>query len=98
MKKLIFIITILISISIKCLAQFPAPTNFHFSYYYILLGEWGVCCGQSVNGPGYCSYFNWSVPDTASTEATLEYYKIYFNNNLYNTVDTEIYEVNEGFK
>lgn len=60
-------------------AQFPPPTNFQFSYEYIMINESGECAGQWLYGPTYCSHFSWSAPDTSTSNANLEYYNLYYN-------------------
>lgn len=96
---------LLLMLSITTLAQFPAPTNFEFSYEYIMIDQSGYCAGQWVYGPTYCSHFNWTAPDTTTTQATLDYYNLYYNAYLYNdtilylfasTTDT-FYDVEAGF-
>ena len=65
-----------------CLSgQFPPPGNFSYQLNYIEMDQWGVCNGETVYGPSYCSYFKWDFPDTSLTEATLEYFEIY---NVFN--------------
>lgn len=59
-------------------AQFPPPTNFQFSYEYITSNQSGECAGQWLYGPTYCSHWAWDAPDTNSTNATLENYKLYY--------------------
>jgi hypothetical protein len=82
-------ITVLLTIlSLTTFAQFPEPTNLEFSFDYIMIDQSGYCAGQWVYGPTYCSHFNWTVPDTTSTTATLEYYNIYYYS--YGTQDTTI--------
>ncbi|HPR57068.1 MAG TPA: T9SS type A sorting domain-containing protein [Bacteroidales bacterium] len=76
MKNFIGILFVISSIS--TFGQFPEPTNFDFSYEYIMVYEWGYCAGQGVYGPTYCSHFTWSAPDTSSTTSTLEYYNLYY--------------------
>ncbi|MDD5184068.1 MAG: T9SS type A sorting domain-containing protein [Paludibacter sp.] len=72
------IVTILLLLSINVIAQFPAPVNFQFSYEYIMIDDWGICNGQGIFGPSYCSYFEWGTPDTTTTTARLTKYKIYY--------------------
>jgi len=74
--------------SLTSLAQFPEPTDFEFSYEYIMIDEAGYCAGEWVSGPTYCSHFTWTVPDTNSTSSTLDFYKLYFYSYL--TEDTTI--------
>jgi hypothetical protein len=87
MKTTILSFTLSISL-LTCFAQFPSPTNFEFSYDYIMIDESGYCNGQYVGGPTYCSYFSWFVPDTNSNTAHLEYYKIYYYD--YNSQQTSV--------
>jgi hypothetical protein len=68
---------ILLIPTFNLLAQFPAPTDFSYQLDYIELNQWGVCLGQTVYGPSFCSHFRWKMPDTSLTGATLEYYEIY---------------------
>ncbi len=74
--------------SMLVLAQFPVPTNFDFSYDYIMIEESGYCAGSSILGPTYCSHFSWDTPDTNSTSTNLEYYNLYYHN--YDENDTTI--------
>jgi len=86
MKTLIGILLVISSIS--AFGQFPEPTNFDFSYEYIMIDQGGYCAGQWVYGPTYCSHFTWITPDTSSTNSTLEYYNLYYYS--YGTQDTTI--------
>lgn len=86
MKTLIGILFVISSISV--FGQFPEPTNFNFSYEYIMIDESGYCAGQWVYGPTYCSHFTWTAPDTNSTNSTFEYYDLYYYS--YGTQDTNI--------
>ena len=71
-------------------AQFPAPDSFQIDIDYILLGEWGHCDGQSIQGPAYCNYFHWQAPDTTNTPATLRGYRIYKDGEFFlATANTE---------
>ena len=83
-----FIGILLVISSISTFGQFPEPTNFDFSYEYIMIYESGYCAGQWVYGPTYCSHFTWTAPDTNSTNSTLEYYNLYYYS--YGTQDTTI--------
>ncbi len=86
MKK--YFIILLMMLSVTTFAQFPAPTDFVYSYNYIRIDEGGYCEGHWVLGPTYCSYFTWNAPDTTTTDAILDHYNIYFYN--YETLDTII--------
>ena len=79
---------LLVMSSMTAFSQFPGPTNFDFSYEYIMIDESGYCAGQWVAGPTYCSHFTWTTPDTNFTNSTLEYYNLYYYS--YNTLDTTI--------
>jgi len=57
--------------------QFPSPQNFQMSLNYIMLGDWGFCAGESVNGPFHCTTFQWNEPDLSETESQLVGYRIY---------------------
>ena len=81
-------LTIAILFSLKIFAQFPAPTDFDVKIEYVEMGNWTDCGGEAINGPAYCSRFKWSTPDTLTTTATLESYKIYYYSNYEN--DTNI--------
>jgi len=83
-----FLGILLVMSSLTSLAQFPEPTDFEFSYEYIMIDEAGYCAGEWVSGPTYCSHFTWTVPDTNLTNSTLDYYKLYFYSYL--TEDTTI--------
>jgi len=83
-----FLGILLVMSSLTSLAQFPEPTDFEFSYVYIMIDEAGYCAGEWVSGPTYCSHFTWTVPDTNSTNSTLDYFKLYFYSYL--TEDTTI--------
>ncbi|MFH1118683.1 MAG: T9SS type A sorting domain-containing protein [Bacteroidota bacterium] len=92
-------------VSMTSMAQFPPPTNLIFEYQYIMIDETGYCDGQWISGPAYCSHFNWSPPDTSSTEATLDHYSLYYNQYwypdttliLYSTVQDTFFTVEDGF-
>lgn len=86
MKK--YFTILLIMLSVTTFAQFPAPTNFIYSYNYIRIDEGGYCGGHFIIGPTYCSYFAWDAPDTTTTNAILDHYNIYYYN--YGTFDTII--------
>jgi hypothetical protein len=75
MKRVVQFILLIQSLNV-C-AQFPEPRDFNYILNYIELDQWGVCDGQTVYGPSYCSYFTWNYPDTSSTEALLEHFEIY---------------------
>jgi hypothetical protein len=79
---------LLLITSLTSLAQFPEPTNLDFSYEYIMIDQSGYCAGQWLYGPTYCSHFTWTVPDTISTNSSLDYYKLYYYS--YYTQDTSI--------
>lgn len=87
MKRLLFIS--LAFLPLVSSAQYPEPTNFTFDYDYIMLNEWGVCGGNTVCGPCYCSHFRWSSPDTSETTASFEYYQVYYS-DLYSQNSTII--------
>ena len=57
--------------------QFPSPQNFQVSLNYIKLDGWGVCAGEPVTGPSYCTKFGWEEPNLSETESKLIGYKIY---------------------
>ena len=102
MKTIIGILLVISSIS--TFAQFPEPSNFDFSYEYIMIDESGYCDGQWVSGPTYCSHFNWTTPDTSSTTSNLDYYNLYYNAflpdttlYLYATLTDTFYNVEDGF-
>ncbi|MFH2143138.1 MAG: T9SS type A sorting domain-containing protein [Bacteroidota bacterium] len=82
---------------------FPQPTNFQFSYDYIMLGDWGICLGTTVMGPAYCSHFSWNTPDTSLTTATFDHYVLYYydyylSDTLVVTTTTDtIFEIEQGF-
>lgn len=76
MKTLLGILFVIIAST--AFAQFPPPTNFQFSYEYIMIDESGECAGQWLYGPTYCSHFAWDVPNASLTTATLENYKLYY--------------------
>ncbi len=100
MKKIITILFIMLSL--KTFAQFPTPTNFEFSYDYIMIDDFGECAGEGVYGPTYCSHFNWVEPETAGITSTLEYYNIYVsddaskNINIIASVTNTFYNVEAG--
>ena len=61
-----------------CHAQFPAPHSFWVPFSrYILLDDWGICGEKEVDGPTYCTSFQWEAPDLSETEAQLTGYNIY---------------------
>jgi hypothetical protein len=76
MKTLLGILFVMLAST--AFAQFPPPTNFQFSYEYIMINESGECAGQWLYGPTYCSHWAWDEPDTNSTNAALENYKLYY--------------------
>ena len=87
MTKRIFNLRNVIAIAI-CLAgvtkvvaqsnvQFPSPENFQVHLNYIMLDDWGVCAGEPVNGPYYCTNFSWEEPNLSETESQLIGYRIY---------------------
>jgi len=73
-----YILFFLLFISVSVFGQFPEPTNFQFSYQYISIGNVVTCGGETLVGPGYCSYFSWEEPDLSLTNATLDHYVIYY--------------------
>jgi hypothetical protein len=91
--------------SLTTMAQFPAPTNLEFEYQYIMIDQGGYCDGHWISGPAYCSHFNWSPPDTSTTEATLDHYNLYYNQYwypdttlvLYCSVQDTFFTVENGF-
>ncbi|MCL2073545.1 MAG: T9SS type A sorting domain-containing protein [Marinilabiliaceae bacterium] len=58
--------------------QFPAPQNFEMTYTYYKWDEWGMCAGDVVYGPTYCSTFQWEVPYLTETSAQLTGYNLYY--------------------
>lgn len=91
-------INLFLLISLNAFAQFPEPTDFQFSFFYITCNETGFCEGQVVGGPTYCSTFSWNAPDTSGLASQLEFYRIYYQ--MYFMQDTTpiiIAEVNETF-
>jgi hypothetical protein len=94
-----YLVLIFFLFSLNTFAQFPAPADFQFSYFYITCNETGFCEGQVVGGPTYCSSFSWNVPDTAGITTQLEFYRIYYRQ--YFVQDSTIIiiaEVNETFQ
>lgn len=77
MKKSLILI-VLVSVSLKGLAQYPSPANFDWSGEYVMLDEWTDCNGEAINGPGYCTTISWNTPDTSITNALLTGYKVYY--------------------
>ncbi len=78
-KYLLTIIALLTAFTVK--AQFPAPTDFQFSYNYFMIGDGGYCDNSFLIGPAYCSHFSWIAPDTSITNATLSYYKVHYTSD-----------------
>jgi hypothetical protein len=76
MKTLFGILFVIVAST--AFAQFPPPTNFQFSYEYIMINQSGECAGQWLYGPTYCSHFAWDAPNANLTTATLENYKLYY--------------------
>jgi hypothetical protein len=76
MKTLLGILFVMLAST--AFAQFPPPTNFQFSYEYIMCNESGECAGQWLYGPTYCSHWAWDDPSANSTVANLENYKLYY--------------------
>ena len=72
-----YLLVSLVMLSATVFAQFPPPQNFVYSYSYISLDDYGMCAGEMLEGPAYCSYFSWDEPDTTGTSASLDYYNIY---------------------
>lgn len=72
-----FIQAILLILSLNLYSQFPSPKNFDYRLTYIELDQWGVCDGETVYGPSYCSSFSWQLPDTSLTEAQLESFELF---------------------
>jgi len=101
MKK--FLVPLFVVISLSTNAQFPPPGNFQFSYDYILIGNSGYCAGNWIIGPAYCSHFTWSPPDTASTNATLVHYNLYYVDNwnydtiIFDSIADPFYDIQYGF-
>jgi hypothetical protein len=61
---------------------FPKPGYFGFGYTYIMLGQSDFCePGKTVYGPAYCSYFEWTTPDTSSLSAQLDHYNLYYHDS-----------------
>jgi len=85
MKTQSILLGLLLSLSVY--AQFPEPKNFGFAYDYIMIGQISYCGDwkngfpPEITGPAYCSYFEWSCPDTSTTTAHLEGYKVYYYDN-----------------
>lgn len=77
MKKSLLILSIMLSS--VAFAQFPSPQNFVYSFSYIMIDDYGMCAGEWLAGPTYCSYFSWDEPDTTGTSASLDYYNIYIS-------------------
>lgn len=69
MKK--YLIIILVALPFMTFAQYPAPTNFEYTLEYFEIGEWGGCGDEYIEGPGYCSFFIWNVPDTVGLSTNL---------------------------
>ena len=101
MKSHFVLLGLILSLTVS--AQFPEPRNFAFAYSYLMIGQSDVC-GPEINGPGnliygpaYCTHFEWNTPDTTSTSAHLESYKIYYQSRqnettiLATTTDTSYY-------
>jgi hypothetical protein len=90
MKNKFILFVILSAFTYTARGQFPAPTNFQFSYVYIMIDNSGYCLGLPVNGPAYCSDFSWNTPDLSMTTATLAYYKLHYKGDpaMYNFIDT----------
>ena len=76
MKNFLTLCYMLLSLNLA--AQFPAPSGLQFSYDYFPLNGGGYCNGQAVPGPAYCSFFAWTAPDFNTTEATFQYYQLYY--------------------
>jgi len=90
MKRIILLIILVLSFNLY--GQFPSPNDFCYKLDYIELDQWGVCNGQTVYGPSYCSHFVWRILDTSSTEAFLEYFEIY---NIFNGDTTLIHSLSD---
>ena len=73
----------------KIKAQLPAPSNFHYHLEYIHISESGLCGEKILNGPAYCSSFQWEIPDTIGITNQIAYYKIY-NVNFNHNTDTSV--------
>ncbi|HBS87125.1 MAG: hypothetical protein A2W91_02815 [Bacteroidetes bacterium GWF2_38_335] len=71
-------------------AQFPAPQNFNFSYTYIMMGDAGPCGGNYLYGPTYCSHFTWEAPDTLTTTADFECYRVHYKSDTSDWYDVVI--------
>ncbi len=82
----LFILPLLLATSFTCLAQFPAPVNFDFTYVYNNSGSL-LCNGEPLPLYGYCSTFSWEAPDVSSTTAELVSYTIYHEDLYTSTVD-----------
>jgi len=103
MKTQSLLLGLLLSLSVY--AQFPEPKNFGFACSYITIDQIGTCGDwkngfpPEITGPAYCSYFEWSSPDTSTTTAHLDGYKLYYqykNDNsitvLSTLTDTSLYK------
>lgn len=87
MKSTLGILFVLFSLT--SFAQFPAPSNFVFTYDYITIDDIGYCEGQTAYGPTYCSQFSWTVADINSTNAVFDHYNLYYY-NYWGSQDTTI--------
>lgn len=104
MKSFLLIPVILAPLFVA--GQFPAPTNFEFSYTYFTIDGGGYCEGQYFSGPGYCSYFQWNAPDALPQNKQLLHYNLYFKGGpmwgdtstvcFASTTET-YYEIHQGF-
>jgi len=95
MKACFILLVVAASCSIAK-AQFPAPTDFSFSYQYNNTGE-VLCNGADIPLYAYCSHFNWRAPDTAGIPATLVSYTVIWDNYPVSTVPDTSLAVVQGF-
>jgi hypothetical protein len=68
---------------------------------YTELGQSSECDGEPVTGPHHCSFFEWRMPDTSSTEATLDHFEIYNkdgeDSTLIASVNDTTFIIGEGY-
>ncbi len=58
---------------------FPAPSDFVYTYDYIEMNHQGYCEGEMVDGPYYCSHFEWEEPNFTEITASFDHYNIYMS-------------------
>lgn len=96
--KTIIIIS-LVMMSMMTFGQFPAPQNFEFSFEYFNCNQSGICDGVEVNGPAYCSHFEWIIPDPIILNSYPDYFNIYYyeyyssDTSIIATTDSTPYEM-----